>query len=1232
MSSPQVRQLAMVGLGVRDDHPPYASWPRLDDGIHLRWAAAPGLGFPWHGYHLFRRKHRAGEPARLSLEWTAAASRGRVSGRRGDLPSGRLVGDQPLVLVAVPAATPGSPPARTLAVDLTADLAAGRDALRLTFHFRPGRVARRLVAVLRLEPGVEIRVTALSGLTPVGEELVKNDRGGDGAGAREIEVRFAFDWITGLRFEVGTSPGGGPSTDAGLSRDPSSPPALLLELAYVPVWQEAGRDWEPLGGFPYPLGLPVAERHYPLSRPSSSRAEEEALARVEYGEPGRWGGRPFQDLHRELKALVHGGPAGPPMASVSTVVTASADAGTDTPRMPAQRPLDLILAASLHPAMAQMLGLYWLDRTAEPGVSYDYLLVGAFTAPFEEAGLGKLGPSLERDEGHLSSGHLAYIAFDLKAAPAKPLPAPEGLRTFALPGTFVRGPDGCLLDWRNVTGLRWETGAGPAGGLLPGRPVLWNIWRADLGPAEPSSPPPPEDYSTVTENLAVVAARAGGAPGVVPAGDHGSTVSAADRLALPPVPGWPRGGFAALDGGMTDGWHSYRVSGIDLFGRQSPLSRPGEWWQWAPCSDPKPWYYRGASRDARIHPFGVRLLDKIPPPPPAGVEAFVLDPGDPLVVKDAPYLAWREAMRGRGAGDVIGLRVRFTWVRGHMDVAPDTKEFRVYFHGGSDLPGESFGRGRAPTDGRRRASASWDHRLFVVPYDHPAGVELDPAGREVVRRYDVFWPSPGETPSPSAVPLSTTLARPIAWAHVGVTTADDRGNESPIGGPAKVVLVRRRPPPTPVSIPPDSDRVFATAADYHGRSFYTYRWRPGPPDGPPEGLPVHIYRALDRSIFQEDWARRPRPALAATDLACFPREADEPGWTAGRRERVASELEGLNAVPKTREGSDLAAGYYRALSQDALRVLAGLPGLERAFAPVTARPLDPTDPAVANRVGPDNPPGFAVDRALRAYVDTLDGGSTNAYFYRAAYLDAAHNQSGLSLAGQPVWLPNVVPPRVPVVTAATGGDRRVTLRFVVSREADLAEYRIYRAARPEEARDLRLMTLAFTWAVPTGEPETRPAEATWEDGGLPGLRTFHYRLVAVDTAGNASQPCDPVVARSFDEAPPSIPRLVVAWVDDAGSDGAGAGGENWDRPAVRISWTGEDESLLERRRGGVGFWEKLGEWRGPGAHSVIDATADPNAGSAGGGGAGAVYQYRLRLRKATGATALGEPVSVGPRP
>src|SRR5207247_1697014 len=81
------------------------------------------------------------------------------------------------------------------------------------------------------------------------------------------------------------------------------------------------------------------------------------------------------------------------------------------------------------------------------------------------------------------------------------------------------------------------------------------------------------------------------------------------------------------------------------------------------------------------HPTAVKLLDKIAPPPPTGVEASVLDPDDPLLVKDAAYQAWRAALPAKEQM-LVGLRVSWRWTQGHMDVAPDTREFRLYFQPG----------------------------------------------------------------------------------------------------------------------------------------------------------------------------------------------------------------------------------------------------------------------------------------------------------------------------------------------------------------------------------------------------------------------------------------------------------------------------------------------------------------------------------------------------------------------
>src|ERR1035437_2360079 len=106
--------------------------------------------------------------------------------------------------------------------------------------------------------------------------------------------------------------------------------------------------------------------------------------------------------------------------------------------------------------------------------------------------------------------------------------------------------------------------------------------------------------------------------------------------------------------------------------------------------------------------------------------------------------------------------------------------------------------------------------------------------------------------------------------------------------------------------------------------------------------------------------------------------------------------------------------YYQGLSNDGLRVLAGLPGIDRAFTQLTIQPLDSDDPANANRLGPDNPPDFVVDPALRATIDTLDGRTTNRYFYRSAYVDGVHNRGPMGLSSPPIWLPKVTPPRSPL--------------------------------------------------------------------------------------------------------------------------------------------------------------------------------------------------------------------------
>ncbi len=137
---------------------------------------------------------------------------------------------------------------------------------------------------------------------------------------------------------------------------------------------------------------------------------------------------------------------------------------------------------------------------------------------------------------------------------------------------------------------------------------------------------------------------------------------------------------------------------------------------------------------------------------------------------------------------------------------------------------------------------------------------------------------------------------------------------------------------------------------------------------------------------------------------------------------------------------------FQELSNNALRVLAGLPSTEDAFTQRTIQPLDPNHIDTHDRRGPGDPDDYTNTLSdLRLYIDTLDGrAAANCYFYRAAYVDDAHNRSALSLASPPVGLPSVVPPRKPVITKILGGDRQIILKWASNRETDLAEYRVYR--------------------------------------------------------------------------------------------------------------------------------------------------------------------------------------------
>ena len=1117
--------------------------------------------------------------------------------------------------------------------------------------------------------------------------------------------------------------------DAFTAIEVSGAEAALVDLCFFFVSQDATSGWQLVPDFKAPMCLPVMHPQYPCDSQPTNEAVSQALAlgRIRYGTSTAWTGEPFSELHEQLLDLVQDGPAGVPMALQQSLVAGGAtppDPGVGQPTMLEQFPLQLVLFASLHPAIAQMLGLYWADKHVAPNQPFDYLIVADHTGVGNKSAATVLGVIASAGFVNLDG----YIVFNKRLEPAPQLDPPGNVRAYALPGVTIAASDGSALDGTNNAGLRWDIDHIAPGVLAPGASLMYHVWRDDH---ENEATPGPSGSFTLVTTDPVLVAEPELPPGVEPV----------RSLDWPPFP------LHHIDRALAEGWYSYQISGIDIFGRHSPRSADARWFQWAPAPKPRPWYYQDPPTDGVIHPSAVRLLDKTGPPPPYAVEASALDPADPTLLRDAVYNTWFDALSAAEKQDLLGLRVRWQWTDAQMRQAPDTREFRIYLqpdflnaipgriagvvpagvtesdvqtdianvHGANAYVGAwlrvganafrvigseagtplalrvknigaadettpssgaactltvpqvyntgtvSMTRGltvvagtnthwtahmvgmpfkvvgqfdtyviaavNSPTellldrvyDAHDNAAApygirfplyvdflravSWQERFYVVPFGEHVTVTTDDAGRPL-RRYDVIIPAAGDTVR-SGLPLATSLEQPVKYAHVGVSAADDKahtpddpkwatgnwgdrvGNEGPVSAPAKIFVVRRTPPPAPVA-PPDSERVFASAADYHSRSFYTFRWMPSP------SLKTHVFRALDDTLFKTDWERR---AEDGSDLDPNQTERFPSEWYAAKREQVAAELNEFNAFEHD-SAKTAAMEYYRALSNDGLRALAGLPGNERAFTQLTIQPLDPVDPGTLNRLGPDNPADFAIDPGLRAYIDTLDGRSQNRYFYRAAYVDAAHNRGPLSLASPPIYCPKVVPPRVPVATKAEGGDRRITLRWSSNREPDLTAYRIYRTDAKDATRDVRLMTVADTLAVAPGDPALRPAEVEWTDAGVPGLVALHYRIAAIDDAGNVSMASAAIAVQAYDDSRPAPPAWSAAAPTSEG---------------LQLSWTLADATLLamvQRREASVYplHWTNLTPWVDADTQQVVDKSRD----------AGRSYVYRIRVRDARG--------------
>jgi hypothetical protein len=127
---------------------------------------------------------------------------------------------------------------------------------------------------------------------------------------------------------------------------------------------------------------------------------------------------------------------------------------------------------------------------------------------------------------------------------------------------------------------------------------------------------------------------------------------------------------------------------------------------------------------------------------------------------------------------------------------------------------------------------------------------------------------------------------------------------------------------------------------------------------------------------------------------------------------------------------------------------------------------------------------------------------------------------------------------------------------------------------------------------------------SYADTGLPGGSDQYYRLVAVDTAGNASPASPALRGRPFDASRPAAP----SWAAPAdGPDG------------LALSWTAADPALtcrVQRRDGGTAPWASLTAWLPRGQYACTDTGREP----------GSSYQYRLLALDARGRASPGSDV------
>lgn len=294
---------------------------------------------------------------------------------------------------------------------------------------------------------------------------------------------------------------------------------------------------------------------------------------------------------------------------------------TDSPAHPATplaqwqiQPMEALMIAGVDPEIARMLGLLYIDKTADPSVEYDYRVVGHW-------------PGIDR----------SWTVEKLSKPNTQPL-APPVLTAATNPVVYPT-PSGGTTTADRVVGIRWEppvlNPAAPipsSAGIVPIR-VLPK--RKDLGlrPCPAAAPPDPSfavimrpgENETLEPVSAVVAVPEETPTGLV----------------------WPQ--FFFQDRFVDYRCYGYGLEGIDLFGRASVLSNT----------------------------LVADVVDITGPPAPLNVSAVVYQRADTAGMA-ALDPALRARLFPAASTHAMALHVAWVWPNALLSAVPDLDHFLVY--------------------------------------------------------------------------------------------------------------------------------------------------------------------------------------------------------------------------------------------------------------------------------------------------------------------------------------------------------------------------------------------------------------------------------------------------------------------------------------------------------------------------------------------------------------------------